>query len=102
MRGDEWTDDEFLVCLAFYSTVQYPKVFSEELIKECAALMPNRSTSSIGLRLANFVARDPIMIHLGHKGMSGGGRNVDIAWSKFSNHVGELDRDKLILKLLER
>lgn len=90
-----------LICLAYYSTLGYPKVVDRLAAQECSLFLPNRSVDSVSLRLANYVARDPQMTRLGFKGMYGGGEKVDQIWGECSDRDGTLDWRKTMLALIE-
>jgi hypothetical protein len=101
MERVDWTRKEMLISLAFYSTLSYPKVVDRLAGQECSLYLPGRSSSSVALRLANYVARDPQMNKLGFKGMSGGGQKVDQIWGEFSDRNGLLDWKKVMMALVE-
>jgi hypothetical protein len=101
MGRELWTREELLMCLAYYSSSPSPKVFSREQIKELSGLLQRRSSDSVSLRLANFIARDSDMTKLGYLGMSGGGQKVDNIWSEFSDQQGHLDQGAITLAILK-
>lgn len=90
-----------LICLAYYSTLHYPKVVDRLAAQECSLFIPDRSIDSVSLRLANFVARDPQMTRAGFKGMYGGGEKVDLIWGECSDRDGMLDWRKVMMALIE-
>lgn len=96
-----WTRKEMLICLAYYSTLSYPKVVDRLAAQECGLFLPNRSIDSVSLRLANYVARDPRMTRAGFKGMYGGGQKVDQIWDECSDRDGFLDCSKTMMALIE-
>jgi hypothetical protein len=101
LKRADWTRKEMVISLAYYATLSYPKVIDRLAGQECSLYLPGRSSSSVALRLANYVARDPQMAKLGFKGMYGGGQKVDQIWDEFSDRNGLLDWKKLVMALLE-
>jgi hypothetical protein len=90
-----------LICLAYYSTLSYPKVVDSLAAQEGSLFLPHRSIASVSLRLANYVARDPQMARAGFKGMYGGGEKVDQIWDECSDRDGSLDWKKTMMALIE-
>jgi hypothetical protein len=101
MVKELWTRKEMLICLAYYSTLSYPKVIDTLAAQECSLFLPGRSVASVSLRLANYVARDPQMTRLGFKGMYGGGEKVDEIWDECSDRDRSLDWKKTMMALIE-
>ena len=101
MARNEWSPLEMLTALAIYSFIPYPK--SQDSIDEEFArkLLPERSFESVKLRIANYMARDPLVRLSGHSGMSGGGRHVDEFWEMCADNRGLLEPALVLEKLLQ-
>jgi hypothetical protein len=100
-RQGEWSSLEMLTTLAIYATLE-PKnrtKLPKEVLAQAKVVLSRRSESSIQLRMANFIARDPEMASLGIKGMSGGGSHVDTLWVQNSDEDLKLDLKKLLFNL---
>lgn len=96
-RKDQWSFNEMLVCLSYYSTlnVRERRNPPKHVLNELSDLT-GRSLGSISLRFANFNSVDPIFIERGLKSMQGGGGHVHDIWIKFSKNDGTLDQDQLL------
>ncbi len=94
-RGEDWSDEEMLRTLIYYASEASWDRRSQSFDELCS-LLPARSRGSIVFRLLNYVARDPKAKEMGLKGMVGGGKKVDILWSKFSDESGSLNLKALL------
>jgi hypothetical protein len=92
----EWDDEEMLRVLVFYASLDGNQPSREDLLA-LQARMPGRSLSTIKLRIANYVARDPRKKALGLKGMSGSGNKATAQVSKYLNEDGSFNLHKLLL-----
>jgi hypothetical protein len=91
-----WTKDELLICLAYYSTLTKSQQRNPpKWVKEELANLISRTPDSIKLRFANFNSVDPTFTEQGLKGMVGGGAHVLTIWNEFSKNDGTLDQNHL-------
>lgn len=93
----DWTSEEMLICLAYYSSLNKTQRRSPPswVLNELSKLI-SRTTGSISLRFANFTSVDPQFTNSGLKGMSGGGAHVQKIWNDCSKNDGELDSVKVV------
>lgn len=96
----DWTSEEMLICLAFYSSLNKTQRRTPPswVIQDLSELI-SRSPGSISLRFANFTSVDPEFTKSGLKGMSGGGAHVQKIWNECSRNDGELDTVKIVQAL---
>lgn len=96
----DWTTEELLICLAYYSSLPKTQRRSPPswVLQELSELI-SRTTGSISLRFANFTSVDPEFTISGLKGMSGGGAHVQKIWNECTKNDGELDSVKIIRAL---
>ena len=100
-RQGDWSSLEMLTTLAIYATLD-PKTrakLPKDVLVQARVVLPKRTVSSIQLRIANYIARDPEMVSLGIKGLSGGGSHVDSFWIQNSDEELKLDLKKLLFNL---
>ena len=100
-RQGDWSSLEMLTALAIYATLD-PKSRTKVpkgVLAQAQIVLPRRTSGSIQLRIANYIARDPEMTSLGIKGMSGGGSHVDSFWIQNSDEELKLDLKKLLFNL---
>lgn len=96
----DWTTDELLICLAYYSSLPKAQRRSPPawVLRELSELI-SRTPGSISLRFANFTSVDPEFTISGLKGMIGGGAHVQKIWNECAKNDGELDPVKIVRTL---
>lgn len=96
-KNSRWSRLELLKTLCLYASLAPERngIPTNEEVRAMAEAI-GRSEASISLRMANYVARDKRMQDLGHKGMFGGGVEVDILWAEISDENGHLDLSKIL------
>ena len=92
----DWTTNELLICLAYYSTLDRSQRRSPPswVLEEISGLI-NRTTGSVSLRFANYTSVDPLFTRSGLKSMDGGGAHVRKIWNECAKNDGELDSTKI-------
>lgn len=100
-RNGGWTKLEMLRVLAIYASIGPAERTKtpDHVIDLAQKVLPLRSSASIKMRIANYIARDPEMSALGLSGMYGGGDHVGLYWEQNSDDHGNLDLKKLLFNL---
>gem|GEM_PF-2646746 len=97
-KNSRWSRQELVTSLCFYAALsdQERMTIPKSSMDVMLEALPLRTKASLKMRIANFIAVDPEMKKLGHKGLDGGGDQVGQIWQEFSDEVGSLNLKKVL------
>jgi len=103
MKNRLWTREELILALNLYLKLPFGKIShrTPEIID--LAILINRTSDAVSMRLSNFASVDPFHQKRGIKGLTGGRRQVEPIWNEFTTNKEELlFESERILANLER